>query len=72
MKLTKAVSDIDLLKKGAEVLFRELGKVDAIRFLTIQREKRIESVKRHRKWQRTLDKDAFFDEIFTDHDHSLS
>ncbi len=72
MKLTKTVPDNDLLKKGIEILFRELGNVDAIRFLSIPREKRVESVKRHRKWQQTSDKDAFFDEIFGDHKQGIS
>lgn len=72
MKLTKTVPDDDLIKKGIEILFRELGNVDAIRFLSIPRKKRVESVKRHRDWQRTLDKDAFFDEIFGDHDQEIS
>ena len=72
MKLTKTVPDNDLLKKGIEILFRELGNVDAIRFLSIPREKRVESVKRHRKWQQTLDKDAFFDEIFGDRKQGIS
>ena len=72
MKLTKTVPDNDLLKKGIEILFRELGNVDAIRFLSIPREKRVESVKRHRKWQQKLDKDAFFDEIFGDQKQGLS
>lgn len=67
MKITKTVPDNELLKKGIEILFRELGKVDAVRFLTLPREKRVESVKRHRAWQQTLDKDNFFDEIFSDH-----
>ena len=71
MKLTKTVPDNDLLKKGIEILFRELGKVDAIRFLTIPRKKRVESVKRHRQWQQTLDKDAFFHEIFADHEKRI-
>ena len=72
MKLTKSVSDNEILKKGTEILFRELGKVDAIRFLTMPREKRVESVKRHRKWQETLNKNAFFDEIFADPRQRLS
>ena len=71
MKLTKTVPDNDLMKKGIEILFRELGNVDAIRFLSIPRKKRVESVKRHRDWQRTLDKDAFFDEIFGDHNQEI-
>ncbi len=72
MKLTKTVPDNDLMKKGIEILFRELGNVNAIRFLSIPREKRVESVKRHRDWQQTLDKDAFFDEIFGDHKQGIS
>ena len=72
MKATKTVPDNDLMKKGVEILFRELGNVDAIRFLSIPREKRVESVKRHRDWQQTLDKDTFFDEIFADHKQDLS
>ncbi len=72
MKLTKTVPDNDLMKKGIEILFRELGNVNAIRFLSIPREKRVESVKRHRDWQQTLDKDAFFDEIFGDHKQTIS
>ena len=72
MKVTKTVPDNDLMKKGVEILFRELGNVDAIRFLSIPREKRVESVKRHRDWQQTLDKDTFFDEIFADHKQEIS
>jgi hypothetical protein len=58
--------------RGIEILFRELGNVDAIRFLFIPRKKRVESVKRHRDWQQTLDKDTFFDEIFGDHNQEIS
>jgi len=72
MKATKTVPDNDLMKKGVEILFRELGNVDAIRFLSIPREKRVESVKRHRNWQQTLEKDIFFDEIFGDHNQEIS
>jgi len=72
MKATRTVPDNDLMKKGIEILFRELGNVDAMRFLSIPREKRIESVKRHRDWQQTLDKDTFFDEIFGDRKQGIS
>ena len=71
MKLTKTIPDIDLMKKGIKILFRELGNIDAVRFLSIPREKRVESVKRHRNWQQTLDKNTFFDEIFADHKQDL-
>jgi hypothetical protein len=59
------------LKKGIEILFRELGKVDAIWFLTIPREKLVESVKRHSNWQQNLNKDLFFNEIFSDRKQDL-
>ena len=72
MRLTRTVPDNDLMKKGIEILFRELGNVDAIRFLSIPREKRVESVKRHRNWQKTLNKDTFFDEIFGEDKQGIS
>jgi hypothetical protein len=72
MKLTKTVPDDDLMKKGIEILFRELGNVDAIRFLSIPRQNRVESVKRHKDWQQSLNKDAFFDEVFGDKEQGIS
>lgn len=45
-----------VIKKATEVLFRELGPVEAIRFTNIPKKKRLESVKRHREWQKLLDK----------------
>ena len=72
MKLTKTVPDNDLMKKGIEIFFRELGNVDAIRFLSIPRGKRVENVKRHRDWQKTLNEDTFFDEIFGEHKQGIS
>jgi hypothetical protein len=35
-----------------------------MRFLSIPRERHQESVKRHREWQKTLDKKKLFDEVF--------
>ena len=71
MKITKTIPDNDLMEKGIKILFRELGNVDAVRFLSIPREKRVESVKRHRNWQQTLEKNTFFDEIFADRKQDL-
>ncbi|GFP28819.1 hypothetical protein HKBW3S33_02235, partial [Candidatus Hakubella thermalkaliphila] len=47
-----------------EVLIKELGPVEAIRFINIQKGKRMESVRRHREWQKHLDKEVFYTEIF--------
>jgi hypothetical protein len=33
-------------------------------FLTLPRRRRLDSVARHRRWQASLDRDRFFDEVF--------
>ncbi|MDO8726131.1 MAG: hypothetical protein Q7J35_08695 [Candidatus Methanoperedens sp.] len=43
---------------------QEIEAYDAIRFITIPKIKRMESVKRHREWQMMPDRDRFFDEVF--------
>ena len=53
-----------LIKKATGVLIKELGPVEAIRFINMPKKKRLESVKRHREWQKLLDKDQFFNEVF--------
>ncbi|MBU2494608.1 MAG: hypothetical protein KJ571_18450, partial [Bacteroidetes bacterium] len=53
-----------LLKKAMRILFKELGPVETSRFLSITNQKRKESVKRHRDWQKGIDKELFYKEIF--------
>lgn len=53
-----------VIKKGIAALIKELGTVEAFRFINISRRKRMESVKRHREWQKLLSKEKFFDEVF--------
>ncbi len=53
-----------IISKAMSALYKELGPVETIRFLTLPKSKRMESVKRHREWQKTLDKDVFSDEVF--------
>lgn len=53
-----------VIKKAIEVLMKELGPVEAIRFITMPKRKRLESVRRHREWQKLLDKARFFNEVF--------
>jgi len=53
-----------VIKKGVEALIKELGPVEAVRFINLPKRKRVESVKRHRQWQRQLDKDRFLKEVF--------
>ncbi|WP_051434264.1 hypothetical protein [Desulfonatronum lacustre] len=62
--MLKHTDETILLEKGTKILFKELGYTDALRFLSIPRDVREESVRRHRKWQDGLEKDTFFDEVF--------
>ena len=64
MKAAKYIEENILIKKSIEILMKELGPVETIRFLNLPRKKRLESVKRHREWQKTLDKEKFFEEVF--------
>ena len=64
MRTIKYMNEEDVIKKGMEALIKELGPVEAIRFINLPKKKRLESVRRHREWQKLLDKDRFFDDIF--------
>ncbi len=65
MKSARYMDEEVVIKKGTEALIRELGPIEAIRFLNIPKKKRVESVKRHREWQKLLEKDPFFEEVFS-------
>lgn len=53
-----------LVQKALEALMATLGPVETTRFLALAREGRLESIERHRRWQETLERNAFFDEAF--------
>ena len=65
MRAEKYMDEESVIKKGVPVLIKELGPVEAIRFMSLPLKRRLESVKRHREWQKRLDKDSFFDAVFT-------
>ncbi len=64
MKARLFTDEERLITKAVDVLVKELGPVEASRFLALPRKKRIESVKRHRQWQAQLQREEFFDRIF--------
>ncbi len=64
MKAIKYLDEEVMVKKAVKALISELGPVEANRFISMPRKRRIESVKRHRAWQKNLDKDGFFKEVF--------
>jgi hypothetical protein len=53
-----------LIERGLSALIKELGPVEATRFLTLRRSARLDSVKRHRRWQAGLKRSRFFDQVF--------
>jgi hypothetical protein len=64
MKALKYMNEEEVLEKGMKILMKEPGPVETARFLNIPREKRVKSVKRHREWQKSLNKDDFLKAIF--------
>ena len=65
MITAKYMNEEIMVKKGIKALIGELGPVEANRFINMPRRKRIESVKRHREWQKYLDKDKFLNKVFS-------
>jgi len=65
MKAARYLDEEVAIKRGVEALLRELGPVEAMRFLHLANKRRVDGVKRHRAWQKTLDKDEFLDEVFS-------
>ena len=64
MTAEKYMDEEKMVKKAVRAIVEAVGPIEASRFITMPRKKRVESVKRHRQWQQTLDKDEFFDRIF--------
>lgn len=66
MSDVKYMDEENVIKRATQALIKELGPVETIRFLTMPQKKRTESVRRHREWQKLLDKNKFFDEVFSE------
>jgi hypothetical protein len=66
VKSIRYLPEEELVQKALAALISTLGPVETTRFLTINREGRIESVLRHQQWQATLDRKVFFDEVFAE------
>ena len=64
MRATKYMAEELMVKKAIKALIGEIGPIEANRFLNMPRKKRIESVRRHREWQKRLDKEKFFGQVF--------
>ena len=65
MKNAKYMDEENIIEKGVDLLIKGLGPAQAIRFMNISKAVKMESVKRHRLWQKQLDKEKFFKEVFS-------
>ena len=61
---TRFLSKDELIQKAIESLMAALGPIETTRFLTLDREERVDSVERHQRWQAGLDREAFFNHVF--------
>ena len=64
MSTTQYLSDEELIERAIKALIDALGPGEAMRFLTLPRPQRLESVKRHQQWQDSLDPQQFLDQVF--------
>ena len=64
VETSRFTDEEQLITKAVDILIKELGPVEAIRFLALPKQKRVEAVKRHRQWQIQLRPDKFFDRVF--------
>ncbi len=64
MKSPPLLSEEKNIKRGVEALLKALGPVETMRFLTLPRRRRLESVRRHRKWQAALKQKDLYDTVF--------
>lgn len=54
----------EVVRRGIDALMETLGPVETLRFLAFGCRRKLDAITRHRRWQATLDKDAFFDQVF--------
>ena len=64
MKAQVYLPEEKMIRRGLEALMTALGPVETVRFLTLPRQRRLESVRRHRQWQASLDQEQFFAQVF--------
>jgi hypothetical protein len=67
MKTAKYLDEKVVVERGVKALHRELGPVEARRFIAMAHHTREDSVVRHRKWQENLDAERFINQIIADY-----
>lgn len=63
----KYMDEKKMIERGIKALHRELGPVEARRFIALASRKHEDSVTRHRKWQNRLDTEEFITDIMSEY-----
>ena len=63
-KYVRYMPEEQLIDQALKALTAVLGPIETMRFLTLPREKRVDSVESHRQWQESLDRDTFYAQVF--------
>jgi len=65
MKTTTLLNEEQLVKKAVTALLENLGPIESSRFLALPFSGgRLDSVRRHHRWQKELDKNKFLNQVF--------
>lgn len=64
MKAHTYLKEEEMIQQAVDTLVDSLGPIETARFLTLPRRHVLDSVTRHRRWQESLDKERFFDQVF--------
>ena len=64
MKNHAFLQEDEMIRRAIHALMDQLGPIETARFLALPRQRRLDSVRRHRQWQASLDFDHFFAQVF--------
>lgn len=64
MKEHSYLKEDEMVRRAINALMKALGPVETARFLALPRQHRLDSVRRHREWQSSLDAKTFFNQVF--------
>ncbi len=68
MKNTRYMEKNKMVRRGIKALYRELGPVEAQRFISMTGSAKIDSVKKHREWQDTQEPEKLLKKVAALHD----
>ena len=64
MNVMKVENDNDLIEKAIKILDDKFGHINTMRFISLAINKRVDSVSRHRNYEKQLNKEDYFQCVF--------